>query len=397
MRAYRQAEYELLSMLSRSSRKFAAFLARLSVLASLLAVGGCSVLQSVPIPGMDYVAGEEGLLRDRQGDYLEAEILPRTEIPPQYDSYIIDDLMVIPPIANPDAQAFLNAPRPRTFAGRSERGVVIQRMNEQSWIVVDVSPSEVWPRIRDYWTRNGIQVAFENPTRGVLDTSWFVLEGNVLSKEKIRVTVEPGFQNDSAEIRLLHLSVGQAVAIFDQVNWPDTSTDPEVEYDFLTDLSNYLADVADLYQASSVSFLAENIDSRGKASIVSTPGGRELLRLEAGFDRSWAAIDRALQRNNIEVVAEDIAEGVYEVEYVIGGEDEEEKPGFFKRVFTLNGMFSREEPPQYYPLKIQLINLGDRVEVLVESLEQQPLSPAGQEEQQAAAAALLRLLRNNIA
>ena len=352
------------------------------------------MIPSIPIPGLDYIAGEEGLLRDRKGDYLEAEVLPPTQIPSKYDSYIIDDLMVIPQVSDNSTQAFLDAPRPRLFSGRSERGVVIQRMNQESWIVVDVSPSEVWPRIRDYWTRNSIQVAFENPTRGVLDTGWFVLAGNVVSKEKIRVTVEPGFQNDSAEIRFLHLSVGQAVPILDQVNWPESSTDPDVEYDFLTDLSNYLADVADLYQASTVSFLAENIDSKGKASIVTTPGGKELLRLEADFQRSWGAIGRALRRQEVAIVAESNELGVYEVDYVINPESDEEEPGFFKKVVTLNGLFSKKEQGTFYQLKVQLLDLNGEVEVIVESLE---LLPQQSEDLREAENSLLRLIRNNIA
>ena len=356
-------------------------------------LGGCSLLNSVPIPGMDYIAGEEGLLRDRQADYLEAEVLPPTRIPAQYDSYIIDDLMVIPQISQDNTQAFLDAPRPRPFSGRSERGVVIQRMSDDSWIVVDVSPSEVWPRIRDYWSSQGIQVAFENPVRGVLDTGWFILEGNTLSKEKIRVTVEPGFQNNSAEIRLLHLGVAQSLPALDQVNWPQTSTDPDVAYDFLTDMSNYFADVADLYQASTVSFLAENIDSRGKASIINTPAGRELLHLEAGFDRSWAAISRALDRAGVEVVAQNAESGVFEVDYVIGtGTEEEEEPGFFKKVITLNGIFSREDPPRAYPLRILVLDLDGEVEVIVESLEAQPQPPETGE----AETSLLNLIRNYI-
>lgn len=371
-------------------------LCRAGIVCGLGLMSACSMFSAVPIPGMDYIAGEEGLLRDRQGDYLEAQVLPRTQVPPEYDSYIIDDLMVIPGGVGTNEQAFLQAPRPRPFGGRSERGVVIQRMNNDSWIVVDVSPSEVWPRIRDYWTRSSIQVAFENPTRGVLDTGWFTLEGNTITKEKMRVTVEPGFQNDSAEIRLLHLAVGQSVPILDQVNWPETSTDPDVEYDFLTDLSTYLADVADLYQASTVSFLAENIDSRGKASLVNTPGGRELLRLEASYDRSWAAVGRALDRTGVEVIAQNVDNGIYEVDYVIDTGDVEE-PGFFKKVVTLNGLFSRSDEARVFPLKIQLIELDGEVEVLVESLEPQPQPTGEAAEIRDAENSLLRLIRSSIA
>jgi outer membrane protein assembly factor BamC len=368
---------------------------RVTILTVLFFLHGCSMLPSVPIPGLDYIAGEEGLLRDRQGDYLDAEVLPPTQIPSTYDSFIIDDLMVIPEISGDADQAFLIAPRPAPFSGRAERGVVIQRMSEESWIVVDVSPSEVWPRIRDYWTRNSIEIAVENPTRGVLDTGWFILESNVLTKEKMRVSVEPGFQNDSAEIRLLHVSAAQAIPTIGQVNWPESSNDPEVEFDFLSDLSNYLADVADLYQASSVSFLAENIDSQGKASLVSTPGGKELLRLEADYERSWAAIGRALERAGVEVVAESVELGVYEVDYVINNnDDEEDEPGFFKKVVTLYGLLDRGEPQRFYPLKIQLLELNGEVEVLVESLELLPQPTGGFSE---AENSLLRLIRNNIA
>jgi len=382
-------------------RSAAAIRARcLTALAAVFAstlLAGCSMLDAVPIPGMDYIAGEEGLLRDRQGDYLEAQVLPPTRIPDEYDSYIIDDLMVIPRIAETNTEAFLDAPRPRSFNGRSERGVIIQRMSEDSWIVVDVSPSEVWPRIRDYWTSQNIPVAFENPTRGILDTGWFVLEGNVLTKEKIRVTVEPGFQNDSAEIRLLHLGIAQALPDLDQVNWPVESTDADVAYDFLADMSSYLADVAGLYQASTVSFLAENINSRGKASIISTPGGREVLHLEAPFRRSWGAVTRALDRAGVEVVADSQESGIVEVDYVIGGNEEEEKPGIFTRVVTLNGAFSKKEAVAYYPLRILVLDLDDATEIIVEPLTDGSADPEREAELRAAAKSLLNLIRNTIA
>ena len=370
------------------------FIRLLGVLLAACMLASCSMIPSVPIPGMDYIAGEEGLLRDRQGDYLEAEVLPRTRVPAAYDSYMMDDLMVIPSISADNTQAFIQAPRPRGYSGRTERGVVIQRMNNESWIVVDVSPSEVWPRIRDYWGSKSIGVEFENPTGGIMDTGWFVLQGNALTKEKVRVMVEPGFQNDSAEIRLLHQSANQAIPTIGRVEWPEASMDPDVAYDFLTDLSSYLADLAGLYQASTVSFLAENISSRGKASIITTPGGREILRLEADYGRSWAAVTRALDRAGVEVIAQSQALGIIEVDFVIPSETEEEKPGFLRRVATLNGLFSRTEAQPYYPLKIQLVDLNGEVEVLIESLELLPVIIEGQQD---AESALLLLIRNYLA
>ena len=118
------------------------------------------------------------------------------------------------------------------------------------------------------------------------------------------------------------------------------------------------------------------------------------MRLEANYDRSWGAIGRALERAGVEVVAQSIEMGVYEVDYVIRSTEEEDEPGFFKKVVTLNGLFNRKDPPRFYPLKIQVLEINGEVEVLVESLELLPQPTADTSE---AEISLLRLIRNNIA
>lgn len=353
-----------------------------AVFAAPLALGACSW-----VPGMDRLAGDEGIFRDRQGDYLEAPTIPRTRIPDRYDSYVIDDLYVIPEIRETETTAFLDAPRPRPIEGRSEREVVIQRINESSWVVVDASPSQVWPRVRDYWTSRGVALSMENPTRGVMETAWMTLEGNTLTKEKFRVTVEPGFQDESSEVKLLHVSMPQAVPALEQANWPAVSENQELEFETLNDMAIYLADVADLYQASSVSFLAGNIPSKGKASL---QGDR--LRLEADYQRSWAAVGRALQRAGVEIVSQDQAEGVYEVAYTIIP-DEEEK-GFFGRLFTLE-RFSREEPLEHR-LRVTVSGSDGAVEVLAED-QDSPDAHAEAKEQADPESSLLRTIMTYIA
>lgn len=358
----------------------------------VLALSGCSLIAKVP--GMNRLAGEEGVFRDRQGEYLEAETIPRTEIPSEYDSLVIDDLLVIPDIDAENAASFLDAPRPRPLEGRSDREVVIQRMENTSWIVVDVSPSQVWPRIRDFWRERQVEIAFENPTGGVMDTGWFVLNDNIVSREKIRVTVETGFQNNSAEIKLLHATSLQSTPAIEQIVWPETSADPDLEYDLLLELSTYLADVADLYQATSVSFLAGNIPSAGKAVLVTSPEGEDVLRLQASFNRSWAAVGRALQRIGAEVVSQESATGLYEVSYTPGSEDEstEEEPGFFKKVFTLNGIFSGDDESEAQALRIELKQSGSVIEVRI-----LPIQPAPGDETRDAQRRLMEVLRNTIA
>lgn len=322
------------------------------------------------LPGMGKVVGEEGYFRDQKGDYLEAETIPRTKIPAGMDNYILDDLLVVPNARSENVQAFLEVPRPRSMSGNPDRGVVIQRMNERSWIIVDASASQVWPRIRDYWRSSEIGLSYEDPTSGVLETEWFVMSNNVLTREKMRITVEPGFQDNSSEIKLLHLSAPQATPIgLVEDRWPEKSADPELEYELLTALSGYLADVSGLYQATSVSFLAGSISTEGKASIIPGSNGDNILRLDADYDRSWAAVGRALSRAGISIMSEDRSVGTYDVSYSID-RDEDEK-GFFGRVVTLNGLlFEREaDSSELHSLQIKLWDEEGRIDVLIESLE----------------------------
>lgn len=366
--------------ISRSVRHF-------SILLPALLLGACSW-----VPGMDRLAGEDGLFRDRQGEYLEARTIPRTHIPDRYDSYIIDDLYVIPELSRgAEVQAFLDAPRPRPIEGRSEREVVIQRINERSWVVVDASPSQVWPRIRDYWTQRGVTLAAENPTRGEMETVWFNLEGNSISKEKFRVIVEPGFQDESSEIKLLHMSMPQAVPAIERVNWPAKSENLELEFETLNGLASYLADVSGLYQASTVSFLAGNIPSQGKASLVR--GADAHLRLAADYERSWAAVGRALERAGVVVNLQNQEQGTFEVAYTILPEQEEK--GFFGRLFTLE-RFSGSNPEEHQ-MRVYVRDTGGVVEVRVEDLDTvepprdkdaEPVDPE---------ASLLRVIMNYIA
>lgn len=355
----------------------------------------CSLIPDIRVPGMDRITGEEGMFRDRKEEYLQAETIPRTEIPAGLDDFIIDDLLVIPELGQSNAVPYPDPPRPMTMEGDSQREVVIQRMQNESWIIADVSPSQIWPRIRDYWRQSGVPVAVENPSEGLMDTGWFVLEGDVIDREKLRVIVDTGFQTNSSEVRILHMSGPQALPAVEQVTWPAQSMDSTIAYDFLLDLSGYLADVADLYQASSASLLARSLSSEGKAALVDTEAGDPLLRLQAGYDRSWAAVRRALTRSNVVIAEEDSASGLLVVEFdpaVLEPADEDDEPGFFTKVITLGGLFSRSAEVQVFPIRLQILESGSTVEVLAVPVDDNPDTATRE-----AVQALMRLIRNTIA
>ena len=323
-----------------------------SVLLLSVGLSACSSL-----PGMGRLFGDEGFFRDRQGDYLEAESIPRLKVPDDMDSYIIDDLLIIPNLASNDGQAFLQVPRPRPIQGDPGRAVVIQRMEDRSWIVVDASASQVWTRVRQYWLEKGVDLAVENPGSGLLDTSWYSPGGNSNIQEKIRITIQPGFQDDSSEISLIQISAPQGSQLSDQVDWPEKSVDQEYAFEVLADLSAYLANEMLLYQASTVSFLAGSIPSEGRARIIKG-GEAEVLHLDADFTRSWAAVGRALERAEVEIVSEDMDARYFQVVY---SGRVEEQPGFLGRIF------SNRARQNGLPFRINLQESGSGIDVVVEN------------------------------
>ncbi len=297
------------------------FLATMIMLTDLSA---CSVL------GLE-LFGEEGFFRDRQADYLEAGSIPRIVVPDSMDSYIIDDLLVIPTVSTASGEPFIVAPRPRPLQRDPDRSVVIQSMNENRWAVVDASVSQVWPRVRQYWLEKGIELSLENPTNGMLETTWFVDDGSNESQEKIRMLVEPGFQDESAEVSLVHISMPQNTEVSERVNWPEQSMNVDYASEVLNEISVFLANEMRNYQATTVSFLAGNMPSEGKASML-TEGGINMLHLRADFDRSWAAVARALERAGIEIIEENVDEGLFSVRYGENAEDEDQ--GFIGRLIS---------------------------------------------------------------
>ena len=68
------------------------------------------------------IGGEEGLFSD-DGGYQTAEIIPDMRIPPELDSYTIDQLYVIPEPFSLDATAFEEIPLPKPIEESRREGV----------------------------------------------------------------------------------------------------------------------------------------------------------------------------------------------------------------------------------------------------------------------------------
>lgn len=325
-----------------------------SLPALLLALPGCSWLG---------LTGEDGMFRDRQGDYLEARITEPMNIPPGLDSFTIDDLYYIPPEAPGERQLYETPPPPKPIDTRVRTEVVIQRFGDRAWIVLGATPGQVWPRLWDFFVSEGITLAVDDPERGIMETTW-VPEQNTDRRNRYRVWVEPGLHAGNSEVYVLQTSDDGSSIEGMPVSWPEDSTNIEREATFLVSISQYLADRTDIYRGSSVSMLAGSIEVQGKATIDATRSGDTRLDLRIDPDRAWSQVTQSLGNAGIEVVDSDREAATMQV--VFTGVSEEDEPGFFSR------LFGGDDEIQARTFEIDLVETSTGVTVRARVVDGQP-------------------------
>ena len=316
------------------------------------------------LPSCRYVTGENGLFPDRSITYQEAPDLPPMVIPPELDSYTIDSLYVIPETIQGNEVAFEDIPLPKPIETRRQEGVIIQNLGDRRWIVLDATPAQVWPLARDYWTSLSVNLEYENPGAGILETAWLELDSDPTTRHKYRVTVEPGLHSGYAEVYIKHLQQGRDEPVPVVVSWPEESSSADREQQILNTLSQYLADRNDVYQASTASLLAGSIEVASKANLVVDAEQAQALELRIDYDRAWVQVRQALEEAEIEIVDSDRDQAVINVRFA-GIMTEPEEAGFFGRIL---GRGERQEVMEYQDFTIRLQQSSDLITVVAEAL-----------------------------
>lgn len=324
------------------------------------------ILCFVPLLGAcNYLAGENGPFRDRADDYMEAPVLPRMDIPEELDSYTLDQLYVIPEQLSASAQPLEEIPLPKPIEANRREGVIIQNLADRSWIVLDATPGQVWPLVRDYWTQLQVILEYENPSSGIMETSWLEVDSNLETRHKYRVTIEPGLHSGYSEIYVIHQESPRSEPAPLITTWPETSNVKEREQQILDSLSQYLADRNDVYQASSASLLAGSIEAERKANIVDDGQGGQVLQLRLNYNRAWVLVRSALDEAGVTILENDRDMAFLNVRFS-GIQQEEDEPGFIGRLFNRD---SPEAQATERDFSVRLVDEGGVVSVIAEPLE----------------------------
>jgi outer membrane protein assembly factor BamC len=254
------------------------------------------VAVSITVSGCGWLFGDKGIFHDRGDNYRQAQVEKPLEIPAGLSKTDTEEDFAIPSIAySAPLEGKFQVPRPQPLDGSPEaEQVKIQILNGASWILVEASPGEVWPRVRQFLNTNQLGVARIDATAGVIETSWLQPQAEGAPRERYRFRIEQGVQRGSAEVYVLQENTAPTNAAAGEQQWPQASSDHARETEMIKAVAQFIADNG---STGAVSMLAQRgIESRGKVALNKQAGANSYLRLELPFDRAWASLDAAVQR-----------------------------------------------------------------------------------------------------
>ena len=330
------------------------------------------ILASAAVSGCGWLAGDDGVFRDRSDDYRKARAIPPMKVPEGSNSEAIGDLYVIP-VDKTDVLLGkeFEVPRPAPLVGDPEQNVVrIQRLGEEQWILLDGAPGVVWPRLRAFLISNHIGIEREDAATGLMETAWLTFKSDTTRREKYRYRVEQGIQRSSTEVYVQQLGYTKREGEEPPApDWKPGSTDPERETWMVKQLAEYLADTG---EDSSVSLLAQGISTVNKVYLVRDAENVPAIDLRLPYERAWASLGRALEHAEFTVRDLNHDAGVYFVKYEpgkkrdtdagLGANEAEEDRGFFSGLFNWWGDDEEEDNPAIgRDYRVEMKNAADGV------------------------------------
>lgn len=323
-------------------------------LAAAVALAGCS--------SIDNLAGGARV------DYRsEATKTPSLEVPPDL-TQLAREGRFRPQGGVVSASTMGASPTAATPSGQSVAlntlgNMRIERLGQHRWLVVPMTPEQLWPQLMEFWQSNGFSLAFENAAAGVMETNWaenraklpqdFVRRtiGRLLDnaydtgvRDAFRTRLERG--PNGTEIYILHRSVTEEFAnsTKDRTLWKAAPNDPALEAEFLSRLMVRLGGQDDAARQAQGAKPAETPAATAAPPTAPTIGTATSLDLDEPFDRAWRRVGMALDRTGFTVEDRDRTAGLYFVRVVPGAGSGAEEPGFFSRLF---GARDTQTPVRY--------------------------------------------------
>ena len=347
---------------------------RLVMLIVALSLGGCSLMEPKKI------------------EYQSATTVPSLEVPPDLvlpernTRYTVPDLG---PRGTATYSAYTQgrAAQPATEGARLLPRVEkarIERAGTQRWLVVEMSPQQAWPVIKEFWQDLGFVVNVEMPEAGVMETDWAENRARIpqdifrrtlgrlidavystAERDKFRTRIEPTADGQGTEIYISHRGMYEVFegtqAGGDQgvgrTVWQPRPADPELEAEMLRRLMVRFG-----VEETRAQTLLARPSAEPAARLTRAVDGSAVLSLPEPFDRAWRRVGLALDRVGFVVEDRDRVAGEYFVRYADPEAGAKKKEGMLSRLAFWRGADDKAQALRY---RVKLTGAAEGTQVRV--------------------------------
>jgi len=273
------------------------------------------ILSLAFLSGCVWLGDDRGLIVDRSDDYLQAISHQPLVVPPDLGLIAIEGGVEVPEVETDEAPRYFpkEPPKPEVLYGlREGESIRMQRLGERRWLLVPEPVSEVWPKFMRFLSEFGISAEGEVAVYGQVSTAWidasddggspaqtFIRDSRgealVGARDRFVFRLESSLREATTEIHARHLS-DKSEAI--EKEWPDASSDSELESAILLESGRFLGANID---TSAVSLVGADVRVRPKARIEEDESRAPILVFELDFERAWATLRLALEEAGAEI------------------------------------------------------------------------------------------------
>ena len=192
-------------------------------------------------------------------DYKSSAVAPSLELPPDLTTPRYDDRYSVSTASGFAAQGATRSGRADLLPTNAEAKIV--RAGNQRWLVAKATPEQAWSMVRSFWQENGLSLALEQPSTGVMETDWAENRAEIpqdlirrtlgraldifyatYKQDKFRSRIERGVEPGTVEIFVSHRGMEQVpTAKIDNSSpagfaWAVMPPNPELEAEMLARL-----------------------------------------------------------------------------------------------------------------------------------------------------------------
>ncbi len=334
------------------------------------------------------------ILPEREAAYKSSKTAPPLEVPPDLSSATLNDTMVVPSLAQGSAtySAYVNGTQVAMASVNGVlprlNGVRIERAGSERWLIVDVPPGVVWPKVRDFWLSQGFLIQLEDPSIGIMETDWAekrtIFDGGAISnffsklsselygattRDMYRTRLERGTIPETTEVYVSHrgaeyVSTGKLSRALDATGseevyvWQPRPSDPELEAEMLSRLIITFG----IKKDAATTLVAAAAERPPRAHIVRDGEGASVLDLQDNFSRAWRRTGLALDRVGFTVEDRDRSRGLYYVRYIDTDKVDSGKDDSF---FGTLKFWGDDEPPDQNEYLVSLVGKQSTTQIVI--------------------------------